>query len=46
MNIINGSNVFAHHTNTAHESDLGVRAATMKELERTARPGRFAVFTL
>jgi len=46
MKIIHDSDHFANHAVTMHKSDLGVRAVIMEALERAAKPGRLASFTL
>ncbi len=46
MKIIHDSDHFANHAVTVHKSDLGVRAVISGALERTAKPGQLAMFTL
>lgn len=46
MKIIHDSDHFANHAVTEHKSDLGVRAVISGTLERTAKPGQLATFTL
>lgn len=44
--IIHDLDHFANHAVTSHRSDLGVRAVIKEALERTAKPGQLASFTL
>jgi len=44
--IIHDSDHFANHAVKVHKSDLGVRAVISRALERTAKPGQLATFTL
>ena len=44
--IIHNSDHFANHAVTVHKLDLRVWAVIMEALERTAKPGQLALFTL